>query len=47
MESVDHVEFILLSWVLTIGAISIYAWRTARQARRLDPLVDPKDKPWT
>jgi hypothetical protein len=42
----DHVEFIVLSWVLTLGALAVYARRTARQARRLDPLVDPKDKPW-
>lgn len=43
----DHVEFIVLSWVLTLGALAVYARRTARLARKLDPLVDPKDKPWT
>ena len=43
----DHVEFIVLSWVLTLGALAVYARRSARLARKLDPLVDPKDKPWT
>ena len=43
----DHVEFIVLSWVLTIGALAVYARRTARLARKLGPLVDSKDKPWT
>ena len=43
----DHVEFIVLSWVLTLGALAVYARRTARLARKLEPFVDPKDRPWT
>ena len=42
-----HADFIVISWVLSFVPIGVYAWRNARRARRLDPLVDESDKPWT
>jgi hypothetical protein len=44
---VKHADFIIVSWVLSFVPIAVYAWRNARQARRLDPFVDEGDKPWT
>jgi hypothetical protein len=44
---VKHADFIIISWLLSFGPIALYAWRNARTARRLDPLVDESDKPWT
>ncbi len=42
-----HADFIIASWLLSFGPITFYAWRNARRARRLNPLVDESDKPWT
>ena len=42
-----HADFIIISWVLSFAPIAFYAWRNARRARRLDPLVNAEDKPWT
>ncbi|MEY2968190.1 MAG: hypothetical protein RIQ64_817 [Actinomycetota bacterium] len=42
-----HADFIIVSWILSFVPIALYAWRIARQARRLDPFVDEGDKPWT
>jgi hypothetical protein len=44
---VKHADFIIVSWILSFVPIAVYAWRNARQARRLDPFVDEGDKPWT
>ena len=42
-----HADFIVISWVLSFGPIGFYAWRTLRQARRIDKVVSKDDKPWT
>ena len=42
-----HADFIIVSWILSFVPIAVYAWRNARQARRLDPFVDEGDKPCT
>jgi hypothetical protein len=47
MIAMEHVDFIVISWMLSFLPIAIYGWRTARRARQIDHLVSKDDKPWT
>lgn len=43
----EHVSFIVGSYVVTFGSIALYVTWFLRRARSIDRLADDKDKPWT
>jgi hypothetical protein len=43
----EDAGFIIGSYVITLGAIAAYAWRTVVQARRLARRLPDEHKPWT
>lgn len=43
----EDAGFILGSYVLTLGAIALYAWRVLVRARRTTAQLPDDAKPWT
>jgi hypothetical protein len=43
----EDAGFIIGSYVLTFGAIAVYAWRVLRRARRVTSRLPDEAKPWT
>jgi hypothetical protein len=42
----DDIGFILASWLLTLGSVSVLAVATVRRAKRLASQVPDSAKPW-
>jgi hypothetical protein len=42
----DHVGFILTTYLVAFGASVALAWRTLRRGRRLAEQLPDEDKPW-
>jgi hypothetical protein len=43
----EDAGFIIGSYVLTFGAIAVYAWRVLRRSRRITSRLPDDSKPWT
>jgi hypothetical protein len=43
---VDDIGFILTSWIITLGSMSLLAFMTVRRARRLAEQIPDEAKPW-
>ena len=43
----EDLNFIAISYVLSLGATALLAFVYLRRARKLDSTVKPEDKPWT
>ena len=43
----DDAGFIIGSYVLTFGAIAVYAWRVLARARQVTAELPDDAKPWT
>jgi hypothetical protein len=43
----DDIGFIAGSYLLTLGAIAVFAWRVVRRGRRLAAQLPDEDRPWT
>lgn len=47
MSVSDQLPYVLISYVVTIAGIGLYAWRVLRRARHAARQVPPEDRPWT
>jgi hypothetical protein len=43
----DHLGFILTSYITAIGAAVVLAWRVITKGRALAARLGDEDKPWT
>jgi heme exporter protein CcmD len=43
----EDAGFIIGSYVITFGAIAVYAWRVLRRGRRITAQLPDEAKPWT
>ena len=42
----DDIGFILASWIITLGSVSMLAFVTLRRARQLAEKIPDEAKPW-
>ena len=47
MSTSDQLPYVVASYVITLGAIGLYAWRMLARARKIAAKVPTKDRPWT
>ncbi len=43
----DHIGFILPTYLLTFGSAAVLAWRVTRRGKELARRLPDEDKPWT
>ncbi|MFM2079274.1 MAG: hypothetical protein RJA49_3164 [Actinomycetota bacterium] len=47
MTTSQQTPYVIISYVVTLGGIGIYAWRMLARARKIAPQVRDEDRPWT
>lgn len=47
MSVSEQTPYVIISYVVTLGGIGLYAWRMLARARRIAPQVREEDRPWT
>ncbi len=47
MTTSEQTPYVIISYVVTLGGIGIYAWRMLARARKIAPQVRDEDRPWT
>ena len=43
----QQTPYVVVSYVVTLGGIGLYAWRMLARARKIAPQVREEDRPWT
>jgi hypothetical protein len=43
----QQTPYVIVSYVVTLGGIALYAWRMLARARKIAPQVREEDRPWT
>jgi hypothetical protein len=43
----QQTPYVVISYVVTLGGIGLYAWRMLARARKIAPQVREEDRPWT
>lgn len=43
----QQTPYVIISYVVTLGGIGLYAWRMLARARKIAPQVREEDRPWT
>ena len=47
MSVSEQTPYVIISYVVTLGGIGLYAWRMLARSRRIAPQVREEDRPWT
>lgn len=47
MTTSEQAPYVVVSYVVTLGAIAVYAWRMLAKARKSAAQVRDEDRPWT
>jgi hypothetical protein len=47
MSVSEQTPYVIISYVVTLGGIAVFAWRMLARARKIAPQVREEDRPWT
>ncbi len=47
MSTSEQTPYVIISYVVTLGGIAVYASYLLRRARRAATQVPPEERPWT
>jgi hypothetical protein len=47
MSVSQQTPYVIISYVVTLGGVGVYAWRMLARARKIAPQVRDEDRPWT
>jgi len=47
MSVSEQTPYVIVSYVVTLGGIAVFAWRMLARARKIAPHVREEDRPWT
>jgi hypothetical protein len=47
MSVSEQTPYVIVSYVVTLGGIAVFAWRMLARARKIAPQVREEDRPWT
>ena len=47
MSVSEQTPYVIISYVVTLGGIAVFAWRMLARARKIAPQVSEEDRPWT